>query len=120
MATAISPTICSNVSRRSKRARRFCSRTFRSVSRYSTPIIIDVDAVFALSCGAANSTDVILQTDDRLPRRVSAATTTRACAISAATAFFAGIDYGNLFGLDQHVAYQFTASNDFFSGNPDI
>ncbi len=78
-----------------------------------------VDAVFAPG-QAANSTDVILQTDDRLPWRVNAGYDNAGVRELGRDRFFAGIDYGNLFGLDQHVAYQFTASNDFFSGNPDI
>ncbi|CAH2921370.1 MAG: Hemolysin activation/secretion protein [uncultured Paraburkholderia sp.] len=78
-----------------------------------------VDAVFALG-QAANSTDVILQTDDRLPLRMNAGYENAGVRELGRDRFFAGIDYGNLFGLDQHVAYQFTASNDFFSGNPDI
>ncbi len=78
-----------------------------------------VDAVFAPG-QAANSTDVILQTDDRLPWRVNAGYDNTGVRELGRDRFFAGIDYGNLFGLDQHVAYQFTASNDFFSGNPDI
>lgn len=78
-----------------------------------------VDAVFAPG-EAANSTDVILQTDDRLPLRVNAGYDNAGVRDLGRDRFFAGIDYGNLFGLDQHIAYQFTASNDFFSGNPDI
>ena len=78
-----------------------------------------VDAVFAPG-QAANSTDVILQTDDRLPWRVNAGYDNAGVRELGRDRFFAGIDYGNLFGLDQHAAYQFTASNDFFSGNPDI
>lgn len=78
-----------------------------------------VDAVFAPG-EAANTTDVILQTDDRLPLRVNAGYDNAGVRDLGRDRFFAGIDYGNLFGLDQHVAYQFTASNDFFSGNPDI
>ncbi|MDR6391530.1 ShlB/FhaC/HecB family hemolysin secretion/activation protein [Paraburkholderia phenoliruptrix] len=78
-----------------------------------------VDAVFAPG-QAANSTDVILQTDDRLPWRVNAGYDNAGVRELGRDRFFAGIDYGNLFALDQHVAYQFTASNDFFSGNPDI
>ncbi|WP_394365086.1 ShlB/FhaC/HecB family hemolysin secretion/activation protein [Paraburkholderia kirstenboschensis] len=78
-----------------------------------------VDAVFAPG-EAANSTDVILQTDDRLPLRVNAGYDNAGVRDLGRDRFFAGVDYGNLFGLDQHIAYQFTASNDFFSGNPDI
>jgi hemolysin activation/secretion protein len=78
-----------------------------------------VDAVFAPG-EAANSTDVILQTEDRLPLRVNAGYDNQGVPDLGRDRFFAGIGYGNLFGLDQQIAYQFTASNDFFSGNPDI
>jgi hemolysin activation/secretion protein len=78
-----------------------------------------VDAVFAPG-DAANSTDVILQTEDRLPLRVNAGYDNAGVPELGRDRFFAGIGYGNLFGLDQQIAYQFTASNDFFSGNPDI
>jgi hemolysin activation/secretion protein len=78
-----------------------------------------VDAVFTPG-DAANSTDVILQTEDRLPLRVNAGYDNAGVPDLGRDRFFAGIGYGNLFGLDQQIAYQFTASNDFFSGNPDI
>ncbi|PMS26964.1 peptide transporter [Paraburkholderia rhynchosiae] len=78
-----------------------------------------VDAILAPG-ETANSTDVILQTDDRLPLRVNAGYDNAGVRDLGRDRFFAGIDYGNLFGLDQHIAYQFTASNDFFSGNPEI
>jgi hemolysin activation/secretion protein len=78
-----------------------------------------VDAIFAPG-DAPNSTDVILQTEDRLPLRVNAGYDNAGVPQLGRDRFFAGIGYGNLFGLDQQIAYQFTASNDFFSGNPDI
>jgi len=78
-----------------------------------------VDAVFAPG-EAVNSTDVVLQTEDRLPLRVNAGYDNAGVPDLGRDRFFAGIDYGNLFGLDQQIAYQFTVSNDFFSGNPDI
>jgi hemolysin activation/secretion protein len=78
-----------------------------------------VDAVFAPG-DAENTTDVILQTEDRLPLRVNAGYDNDGVPSLGRDRFFAGIGYGNLFGLDQQIAYQFTASNDFFSGNPDI
>lgn len=78
-----------------------------------------VDAVFAPG-DTPNSTDVILQVDDRLPLRVNAGYDNEGVPDLGRDRFFAGIGYGNLFGLDQQIAYQFTASNDFFSGNPDI
>lgn len=78
-----------------------------------------VDAVFAPGA-AQNTTDVVLQAEDRLPLRVNAGYDNAGVRDLGRDRLFAGIDYGNLFGLDQQIAYQFTASNDFFSGNPDI
>jgi hemolysin activation/secretion protein len=78
-----------------------------------------VDAVFAPG-EAANTTDVVLQTEDRLPLRASVGYDNAGVPELGRERFFAGIGYGNLFGLDHQIAYQFTASNDFFSGNPDI
>ena len=78
-----------------------------------------VDAVFAPGT-VTNTTDVILQTQDRLPLRVNAGYDNSGVPELGRDRFFAGVDYGNLFGLDQQIAYQFTASNDLFSGNPDI
>ena len=78
-----------------------------------------VDVVYAPGTGA-NATDVILQTQDRLPLRVSAGYDNSGVAQLGRDRFFAGIDYGNLFGLDQQIAYRYTASNDLFGGNPPI
>ncbi len=69
---------------------------------------------------ATDATDVVLQTQDRLPLRVSAGYDNDGVAALGRDRFFAGIDYGNLFGLDQQIDYQVTASNDALSGNPDI
>jgi hemolysin activation/secretion protein len=78
-----------------------------------------VDVVYAPG-EAANTTDVVLQTEDRLPLRVNAGYDNEGVPDLGRDRFFAGVGYGNLFGLDQQIAYQFTASNDFFSGNPEI
>jgi hemolysin activation/secretion protein len=78
-----------------------------------------VDVVYAPG-QAPNSTDVILQTQDRLPLRVTAGYDDAGVAQLGRDRFFAGIDYGNLFGLDQQISYQYTASNDLFGGNPPI
>lgn len=69
---------------------------------------------------AENSTDVVLQTDDRLPLRVSAGYDNAGVPQLGRERYFAGIDYGNLFGLDQQIAYQFTASNDLFGDHPSL
>jgi hemolysin activation/secretion protein len=78
-----------------------------------------VDTVFAPG-DAPNTTDVVLQTEDRLPFRASAGYDNAGVPELGRDRFLAGVGYGNLFGLDQQIAYQFTASNDFFSGNPEI
>ena len=78
-----------------------------------------VDVVYAPG-QAPNSTDVILQTQDRFPLRVTAGYDDAGVAQLGRDRFFAGIDYGNLFGLDQEISYQYTASNDLFGGNPPI
>ncbi|WP_258187529.1 ShlB/FhaC/HecB family hemolysin secretion/activation protein [Trinickia symbiotica] len=69
---------------------------------------------------ATNSTDVVLQTQDRLPLRIIAGYDNDGVPQLGRDRFFAGIDYGNLFGLDQQINYRVTASNDVFGGNPDI
>lgn len=78
-----------------------------------------VDVIYAPG-DAENTTDVVLQTEDRLPLRVSAGYDNAGVPQLGRDRFFAGFDYGNLFGLDQQIAYQVTASNDVFGGNPDI
>lgn len=78
-----------------------------------------VDVVYAPGSGT-NATDVILQTQDRLPLRVDVGYDNAGVRQLGRDRFFAGIDYGNLFGLDQQIAYQYTASNDLLGGNPDI
>lgn len=78
-----------------------------------------VDVVYAPGEGT-NATDVILQTQDRFPFRVNAGYDNAGVQQLGRDRFFAGFDYGNLFGLDQQIAYQYTASNDLLGGNPAI
>ncbi|MGF6632882.1 hemolysin activation/secretion protein [Paraburkholderia sp. MM6662-R1] len=78
-----------------------------------------VDAVYAPGT-EENTTDVVLQTVDRLPLRVSAGYDNAGVPSLGRDRFFAGINYGNLFGLDQQIGYQATASNDLFGGNPQL
>lgn len=78
-----------------------------------------VDVVYAPGEGT-NATDVILQTQDRFPFRVNAGYDNAGVQQLGRDRFFAGFDYGNLFGLDQQLAYQYTASNDLLGGNPSI
>ncbi len=78
-----------------------------------------VNVIYSPGQGS-NATDVILQTQDRLPLRVTAGYDNSGVAQLGRDRFFAGIDYGNLFGLDQQIDYRYSASNDLFSGNPPI
>nr|WP_259295149.1 ShlB/FhaC/HecB family hemolysin secretion/activation protein [Paraburkholderia sp. DHOC27] len=78
-----------------------------------------VDVVYAPG-DAEDSTDVVLETQDRLPLRVSAGFDNDGVAQLGRDRIFAGIDYGNLFGLDQQIGYQLTTNTDVFDGNPDI
>ncbi|MEX3954997.1 ShlB/FhaC/HecB family hemolysin secretion/activation protein [Trinickia sp. EG282A] len=78
-----------------------------------------VDVIYKPGSGT-DSTDVVLQTQDRFPLRVSAGYDNGGVPQLGRDRFFAGIDYGNLFGLDQQINYQVTASSDVFGGNPDI
>jgi len=76
-----------------------------------------VEVVYAPGA-TPNTTDVILQAEDRLPLRVNAAYDNAGVPQLGRERYSAGIDYGNLFGLDQQIAYQFTASNDIFGNHP--
>lgn len=78
-----------------------------------------VQVVYA-SGASEDSTDVVLETQDRLPLRVTAGYDNAGVSQLGRDRFFAGVDYGNLFGLDQQIGYQFTTSGDVFSGSPDI
>lgn len=69
---------------------------------------------------ADNTTNIVLETQDRLPFRVDAGYDNSGVPDLGRDRFFAGFDYGNLFGLDHQLAYQFTASNDLIGGNPAI
>ncbi|WP_408382628.1 ShlB/FhaC/HecB family hemolysin secretion/activation protein [Paraburkholderia sediminicola] len=78
-----------------------------------------VDVIYAPGA-ATGTTDVVLQTEDRLPLRVYAGYNNDGVPQLGRDRFVAGFDYGNLFGLDQRIGYQATASNDLFTGNPDV
>ena len=78
-----------------------------------------VDVVYAPGV-AANTTDVVLQTEDRFPFRLYGGYNNDGVRDLGRDRILAGFDYGNLFGIDARIGYQATASNDLFSGNPDI
>ncbi len=69
---------------------------------------------------ATNTTDVVLQTEDRFPLRVYGGYDNDGVRDLGRDRGLAGFDYGNLFGTDARIGYQMTASNDLISGNPDI
>lgn len=74
-----------------------------------------VDVVYTPGA-AEDSTDVVLETQDRLPLRLSAGYDNAGVSQLGRDRFFAGIDYGNLFGLDQEIGYQLTTNSDLFDG----
>ncbi|CAM2143043.1 Hemolysin activation/secretion protein-like protein [Pararobbsia alpina] len=78
-----------------------------------------VDVVYAAG-SAPNTTDVVLQTDDRAPWRVSAGFDNEGVPQLGRERYSFGADYGNLFGLDQQIAWQLTTSNDVFGSHPSI
>jgi hemolysin activation/secretion protein len=78
-----------------------------------------VDVVYAPGA-AEDTTTVVLETQDRFPLRVTAGYDNAGVPQLGRDRVFAGIDYGNLFGLDQEISYQLTTNTDVFDGNPDI
>ncbi|SAK58006.1 surface antigen (D15) [Caballeronia catudaia] len=78
-----------------------------------------VDVVYAPGA-ALNTTDVVLQTEDRFPFRIYGGYNNDGVRDLGRDRILAGFDYGNLFGIDARIGYQMTASNDLLSGNPDI
>jgi hemolysin activation/secretion protein len=78
-----------------------------------------VDVIYAPGA-AVNTTDVLLQTEDRLPFRIYGGYNNDGVRDLGRDRILAGFDYGNLFGLDARIGYQMTASNDLLSGNPGI
>ncbi|WP_062609310.1 ShlB/FhaC/HecB family hemolysin secretion/activation protein [Caballeronia calidae] len=78
-----------------------------------------VDVIYAPGT-ALNTTDVVLQTEDRLPFRIYGGYNNDGVRDLGRDRILAGFDYGNLFGIDARIGYQMTASNDLLSGNPDI
>lgn len=58
------------------------------------------------------TTDVIVQAQDRFPLRVFAGLDNTGTKATGLTRWSVGANYGNLFGLDQQIAYQLTASDD--------
>ncbi|GJH12936.1 ShlB/FhaC/HecB family hemolysin secretion/activation protein [Caballeronia novacaledonica] len=78
-----------------------------------------VDVIYAPGA-AHDTTDVVLQTEDRFPFRIYGGYNNDGVRDLGRDRILAGFDYGNLFGIDARIGYQMTASNDLLSGNPDI
>ena len=68
----------------------------------------------------AGQTDVVLKTTDRLPVRFYAGYDDQGTKSVGVDRLNAGFGWGNVFGLDHQLGFQVTASNDLFTGNPDL
>ncbi len=70
-----------------------------------------VDLVFAAG-ERAGETDVILKVDDRRPLRLYAGFDDSGTTLTDRERVFAGVNWGNAFGREHQLSYQFTASPD--------
>lgn len=64
---------------------------------------------------AAGTTDLVLETKDRFPFRIYAGTENTGNASTGDERWLTGFNWGNAFGLDHQLSYQFTASGNFQS-----
>lgn len=71
-----------------------------------------VDLVFAPG-ESAGEADIILRTTDRRPWRLYAGYEDTGTSITGDDRWLAGFNWGNAFGLDHQLNYQFTGSSDF-------
>ena len=62
-------------------------------------------------------TDLVLETQDRLPLRFFTGFDNSGTAATGHTRLNAGVTWGNAFGLDQQLTYQFSSSNDLYLGS---
>jgi hemolysin activation/secretion protein len=93
----------------------------------STRILSDLDAVNANPFRHVNLvyepasqpgyTDLILQTEDRLPVRFFTGFDNSGTAATGRNRWNAGVTWGDVFGLDQQLTYQFSSSTDLYSGS---
>jgi hemolysin activation/secretion protein len=70
-----------------------------------------VDAVLARGA-AIGTTDIQVNVDDRLPLRVYASYDNSGTSATGHGHWSLGVNYGDLFGLDQQISYQFTGGDD--------
>lgn len=71
-----------------------------------------VDVVFAPGAHLGE-TDIVLRTRDRLPLRLYTGYENTGNDLTGETRLFAGVNWGDAFGLDGQLNYQFGASDDF-------
>jgi hemolysin activation/secretion protein len=69
---------------------------------------------------AFGQTDLVLRAPDRLPLRIYGGFDDSGSKSLGTNRLFAGFGYGNLFGLDHQIGYQFTASTDLLFDRRDI
>lgn len=62
-------------------------------------------------------TDLVLETRDRLPLRFFTGFDNSGTAATGHTRLNAGVTWGNAFGLDQQLTYQFSSSSDLYLGS---
>jgi len=75
-----------------------------------------VDLVYQPS-GQPGYTDLVLDTHDRFPVTGYAGFDNSGTAVTGRSRWNLGVTWGNAFGLDQTLSYQFTASDNFFTGS---
>lgn len=63
-------------------------------------------------------TNILLRTRDRLPLRVYAGLDDAGIPSLGVNRLFAGVSYGNLFGADHEISYQYTSSTNVFNDTP--
>lgn len=62
-------------------------------------------------------TDLVLQTEDRFPLRFYTGFDNSGTAATGRDRWNAGVVWGNVFGLDQQLSYQFSSSSDLYEGS---
>lgn len=62
-------------------------------------------------------TDLVLQTEDRLPLRFYTGFDNSGTAATGHNRWNAGVVWGNVFGLDQQLSYRFSSSSDLYQGS---
>lgn len=93
----------------------------------STRILADLDAINANPFRRVNLvyepaaqpgyTDLILQTEDRFPVRFFTGFDNSGTVATGRSRWNAGVTWGNAFGLDQQLTYQFSSSTDLYRGS---